>query len=202
MQQLWESGHHMYLLCLPLWPSRSCSSAEGICAITYNIVIGTLLECINLDICAQPNTSEPLNISTSFNISNHLELFGRDQSKKPPCMREYIFWNSGLLGYRTDGWWSSANQNIFQMIPSILSICTFSSEAPGKIHRQEVIHVIEVLPNVCTGPREVTVDEQLSPPLPVVHHGPHQWIQFLLMQESTMLQCLSPHFHIVDGWRH
>ena len=34
MQQLWESGHHMYLLCFPLWPSRSCSSGEGICAIT------------------------------------------------------------------------------------------------------------------------------------------------------------------------
>ena len=57
------------------------------------------------------------------------------------------------------------------------------------------------------GPVEVTVDEQLSPPPTAVHHGPHQWIQFLLMQESTMLQmqestmlqCLSPHFHIVDG---
>ena len=78
MQQLWESGHHMYLLCLPLWPSRSCSIAEGICAITYNIVIGTLLECINLNICAQPNTSEPLNISTSFNISNHLIYLHHD----------------------------------------------------------------------------------------------------------------------------
>ena len=39
-----------------------------------------------------------------------------------------------------------------KMIPSILSICTFSSEAPGKIHRQEVIHVIEYSLMFARGP--------------------------------------------------